>query len=107
MLPNISSHPRVRWRSLTNTQGLPLYRLSIMPSQNTSMPIPSPHFCIRWEVTHVVTIAQGTCCLPPDKNYNDLDSPPQGMYSGAGSAGGDFDFYSPCLTGAGRHIAGT
>ena len=40
---NISSHPRVRWRSLTNTQGLPCHRLPIMPSQNVSMHVPAPH----------------------------------------------------------------
>jgi len=75
MLPNIFSNPRVRLHSLTNTQGLPLYRLSIMPSQNASMHIPSPLFCIRWEVTHVVNIARGICCLPLKKVTTTLTAP--------------------------------
>src|SRR5262245_2415509 len=41
MLANISSPPQVRWRSSTNTQGLPRHRLPIMPSQNVSSHVPS------------------------------------------------------------------
>src|SRR5229473_4556802 len=52
MLMNISSPPRVRWRSLTNTQGLPRHRLPLMPSQNVSGPVPSRHSHTLWEMTH-------------------------------------------------------
>src|SRR4029434_6657487 len=40
MLMNISSPPRVRWRSSTTPQGLPRHRLPIMPSQNVSVHVP-------------------------------------------------------------------
>jgi hypothetical protein len=80
MLTNISSHPRVRLRSLTHTQGLPLCRLSLMPSQNTSRHSITP-LLPTLGVTHAVTIARSICCLPPENNDNNLDSPPQGMCS--------------------------
>src|SRR5262244_412488 len=55
MLSNISSHPQVRWRSLTNTQGLPRHRLPIMPSQNVSSHVPSATLAHarRCRMTHV------------------------------------------------------
>jgi transposase len=53
MLSNISSHRRVRWRSLTNTQGLPRYRLPLMPAQHVSRHVPSRHSRTLWEMTHV------------------------------------------------------
>src|SRR5262249_44447040 len=52
MLSNISSHLRVRWRSSTNTQGLPRYRLPIMPSQNVSSHVPGRHSNTLREMTH-------------------------------------------------------
>ena len=52
MLSNISLHLRVRWRSSTNTQGLPRYRLPIMPSQNVSLHVPSCHSSTLWEMTY-------------------------------------------------------
>jgi hypothetical protein len=44
MLSTIPSTPRVRWRSRTNTPGLPRYRLPLMPSQNASSHVPAHHF---------------------------------------------------------------
>src|SRR5919108_2191215 len=72
MLTNISSHLQVRLRSLTNTQGLPSHRLSIMPSQNASLAGPCRTlntYCRR-------------CRIMKQKN---LDSPPQGMCSARSS----------------------
>ena len=40
MLSHISSHPQVRLCSSTNTQGLPLHRLPLMPSQNIKLACP-------------------------------------------------------------------
>jgi hypothetical protein len=41
MLANIPSTPRVRVRSVTKTQGLPRYRLPIIPSQNAHTHVPA------------------------------------------------------------------
>src|SRR5215510_14468276 len=41
MLANLSSHPPVRWRLATHTQGLPCPRLPLMPAQNVSSHVPS------------------------------------------------------------------
>jgi hypothetical protein len=43
MLAHIPSPPQVRLRSSTTPQGLPRYRLPIMPSQNSSTRVPSTH----------------------------------------------------------------
>ena len=43
-ISGLRSSPRVRLRSTTNTQGLPSYRLSILPSQNASMHVPGDQF---------------------------------------------------------------
>src|ERR1700674_5079907 len=40
----LASSPRVRLRSTTNTQGLPCYRLTILPSQNASVHVPGDQF---------------------------------------------------------------
>ena len=32
--------------------GLPRYRLSLMPAQNVSSPVPSCHSSTLWEMTH-------------------------------------------------------
>jgi len=40
----LASSPRVRLRSITNTQGLPSYRLTILPSQNASVHVPEDQF---------------------------------------------------------------
>src|SRR5438477_610165 len=58
MLTNISSPPRVRWRSSTHTQGLPRYRLSIMPAQNVSSHVPSCHSSTLWEMKDDPTDAE-------------------------------------------------
>jgi len=46
--------PQVRLRSSTNTQSLPHYRLSIMPSQ-TQAGSPLAHCTLRREITHEAT----------------------------------------------------
>ena len=46
-LSNIASTPQVRWRSSTHTQSLPRHRLSLMPSQSASRPVPSHHSITR------------------------------------------------------------
>ena len=38
------SNPQVRLRSITNTQGSPSHRLTILPSQNASMHVPDHQF---------------------------------------------------------------
>ena len=63
MLSNIFSHPQVRWRSSTNTQSLPRYRLSIMPSQNASRHVPWHHCTTHWEITHEATSTRSICGL--------------------------------------------
>src|SRR5678809_133514 len=45
----LASSPRVRLRSTTNTQGLPSYRLTILPSQNASVHVPETNLSL-WEV---------------------------------------------------------
>jgi hypothetical protein len=57
-LSNISSHLRVRWRSSTHTQGLPRYRLPLMPSQNVSSHVPCRHSRTRWEITYDACITE-------------------------------------------------
>ena len=43
-LTGLASSPRVCLRSTTNTQGLPSYRLTILPSQSASMHVPNRQF---------------------------------------------------------------
>lgn len=47
----LASSPRVRLRSTTNTQGLPSYRLTILPSQNASRHVPVAQFITLGEST--------------------------------------------------------
>ena len=47
----LASSPRVRLRSTTNTQGLPSYRLTILPSQNASGHVPNAQFITLGDAT--------------------------------------------------------
>src|SRR6266545_3431931 len=62
-LSHISSHPQVRLRSSTNTQGLPHHRLPLMPSQHVSSHVPSRHSRTFLEVSHAARSARGICGL--------------------------------------------
>jgi hypothetical protein len=57
----IFSTPQGRWRSSTHTQRLPRHRLSLMPAQNASQPVPSPHSSPRSEVIPATWVDRGMC----------------------------------------------
>ena len=44
MFISLVSNPRVRLSSSTNTQGSPLHRVTILPSQNSSTRVPRRYF---------------------------------------------------------------